>query len=110
MNSRHARVTSYRAAGWLLAITLAVPALTAASNQVAGSRAAPSSLSPWILKLAIHYLPPPSNRSQYDVVLAWRGKAWFLGGTDVGGQRKPQADLLLNVPPLAKPLPAVGEG
>ena len=106
MNSRDARVTSYRAAGWLLAITLAVPALTAASNQVIASRAAPSSLPPWNLKLAIHYLPPPSNRSQYDVVLAWRSQAWFLGGTDVGGHGKPKAELIKNGNPQATALPA----
>jgi hypothetical protein len=100
MNSRHGSASSYRAAGWLLAIAIAVPALTAASRPPA------SSLPPWTLKLAIHYLPPAANRSQYDVVLAWPGQAWFLGGTDVGGHGKPKAELIKNGNPQATPLPA----
>lgn len=100
MNSRHRICGSYRVAGWLAAIALAVPALTAAS------RAPAVGLPPWTLRLAIQYLPPATNRSQYDVVLAWPGQAWFLGGTDVGGNGKPKAERIRNGRPEAAMLPS----
>ena len=63
MDSRHGAVRAYRTAGWLLAAMVAIPAITAANQP------SPASFPPWTLKLAIHYLPPPTNRSQYGVVL-----------------------------------------
>ena len=100
MNSRHRISGSYRVAGWLAAIALAVPVLTAAS------RAPAVGLPPWTLRLAIQYLPPATNRSQYDVVLAWPGQAWFLGGTDVGGHGRPKAERIRNGRPEAATLPS----
>src|SRR5258706_460799 len=64
------------------------------------------SLPAWTLRLAFHYLPPATNHSQYDVVLAWPGQAWFLGGTDIGGHGKPKAERIKNGIPRAFLLPA----
>lgn len=72
----HLRST-YHLASWMLAVVFGVPA---ASPPV------------WALRLAIHYLPPATNRSQYDAVLAWPDQAWFLGGTDIFGRGKPEAE------------------
>jgi hypothetical protein len=100
VNSRHRTSGSYRVGGWLAAIALAVPVL------VAASRAPAVALPPWTLRLAIQYLPPATNHSQYDVVLAWPGQAWFLGGTDVGGHGKPTAEQIRNGKPEAATLPS----
>jgi hypothetical protein len=86
-------------AGWMLAVMVAVPAVTAADRPPAAS------FPPWLLKLAIHYLPPASNRSQYDVVLAWPGQAWLLGGTNVGGPGKPKAERIKDGVPQSTVLP-----
>jgi hypothetical protein len=72
----------------------------------AASRAPAVGLPPWTLRLAIQYLPPATNHSQYDVVLAWPGQAWFLGGTDVGGHGKPKAERIRNGRPEAATLPS----
>ncbi|HEX5189481.1 MAG TPA: hypothetical protein VFW16_08065 [Streptosporangiaceae bacterium] len=69
MNSRHRTRRGYRVVGWLATVALATPVLTAASRLPAAG------LPPWTLRLAIHYLPPATNRSQYGVVLAWPGQA-----------------------------------
>ena len=100
MNSLRAAVSSYRMAGWLLAVMVAVPAVTTAD------RPSVTNLPPWSLKLAIHYLPPATNRSQYDIVLAWPGQAWFLGGTNVAGPGKPKAERITNGVPESTGLPS----
>ncbi len=99
MNSRRGAGSRYLMVGRLLAVALAVPAVTAATHLPQ------TGLPPWTLKLAIHYLPPATNRSQYDVVLAWPGQAWFLGGTDVGGHGKPKAERITNGSPQSTALP-----
>jgi hypothetical protein len=77
-------------ASWMFAIMLAVPVASAPT---------------WKLQLAIHYLPPATNHSQYDVVLAWPGQVLFLGGSDIGGHGKPKAERLMNGIPQSLPLP-----
>lgn len=79
-----------RLASCIFAIMLAFPA---------------ASPPPWKLRLAIHYLPPATSHSQYDVVFAWPGQAWFLGGSNIGGHGKPKAERLRNGIPHALPLP-----
>jgi hypothetical protein len=91
VNSRHYLGSTSRLAGWMLAAVLTVPA---ASPPV------------WTLRLAIHYLPPATNHSQYDVVLAWPGQTWFLGGTDIGGHGMPEAERIKNGIPHSSLLPA----
>jgi hypothetical protein len=99
VDSRHGAVRAYRTAGWLLAAMVAIPAITAADQP------SQASFPPWSLKLAIHYLPPPTNRSQYGVVLAWGDQAWFLGGTNVTGPGKPKAERIRNGLPQSTVLP-----
>jgi len=77
-------------ASWIFAIMLAVPAATPPT---------------WTLRLAIHYLPPANSRSQYDVMFAWPGQVWFLGGSNIFGHGKPKAERLMNGIPQALPLP-----
>ena len=72
------------------------------STGVAGAGAGHAA---WRLKLAIHYLPPVTNHSQYDVVLAGTGQTWFLGGSDVGGHGKPEIERIKNGVPHSAPLP-----
>ena len=72
---------------------------------MAADRPSVTNLPPWSLKLAIHYLPPATNHSQYDVVLAWPGQAWFLGGTNVAGAGKPKAERIKNGVPESTDLP-----
>ncbi|HEX7993434.1 MAG TPA: hypothetical protein VF506_05890 [Streptosporangiaceae bacterium] len=100
MNSRRGSASRFRAAGWLLALTVAVPAITAADMPSAAT------FPPWSLKLVIHYLPPATNRSQYDVVLAWGDQSWFFGGTNVTGPGKPEAERIKNGVPQSTVLPS----
>src|SRR5260221_5405603 len=67
--SRRYLGSTSRLSSWMLAVALAVPA---------------ASPPAWTLRLAIHYLPPATNHSQYDVVLAWPGQASVLRGTHIG--------------------------
>jgi hypothetical protein len=79
---------------------------TAASAMLAVALMVPGASQPvWRLRLAIHYLPPATNHSQYDVVLAWPGQTWFLGGSDIGGHGTPKAERIRNGIPLSVPLP-----
>jgi len=73
-----------------------------------GAPAAPGAAAgtAWRLRLAIHYLPPATNRSQYDVVLVESGRTWFLGGSDVGGHGSPKAEQIRNGVPRSAPLPS----
>lgn len=97
------------------AIAVAAAAATAQSAVAAGpahAHALPAVRSAakaaWRLRLAIHYLPPADSRSQYDVVLpgaGMSGPAWFLGGSDVGGHGRPEAEEITGGVPRAVPLP-----
>jgi len=79
-----------RLASCLCAVTLVVPAATSPT---------------WTLRLAIHYLPPANSHSQYDVVFAWPGQVWFLGGSNIVGHGKPKVERLHNGKPQSLPLP-----
>jgi hypothetical protein len=101
-----------------LAIALATSAAGAAAGAVAAVGPATAAVSPgsagpgtpgaaaWRLRLAIHYLPPPTNHSQYDVVLAGSAQTWFLGGSDVGGHGKPEIERIKNGVPHSAQLPS----
>jgi hypothetical protein len=93
-----------RLAGWAMAVALAVPA-AAGGHAGAATQDPAATQRRWALRLAIHYLPPATNRSQYDVVLAWPGQTWLLGGTNVAGQGKPKAVRLRNGIPRSTALP-----
>lgn len=91
------RQTAFRAA----TLVLAVVAL-AAGTPAAAAAPVPS----WRLRLAIQYLPPATNRSQYDVVMTEPGEVWLLGGSDVGGHGHPVAERLVNGIPHAVAFPS----
>lgn len=59
----------------------------------------------WVLKLAVHYLPSGSNRSQYDAVLTTGRTAWFFGGSNVGRRGKPEVEKRAKGRWSASPLP-----
>jgi hypothetical protein len=97
------------------AVSAAAAAGGAADGATAGAAAfaaVPGTGSPaagtaaWTLKLAIHYLPPVTNHSQYDVVLAGSSQTWFLGGSDVGGHGKPEIERIRNGVPHSARLPS----
>ena len=122
MLSRRRAAGYRRVVRWGLALTLATSAAGAAgaggaaAAGVAGPWAAgppaaangsPAPGTPaWTLKLAIHYLPPATNHSQYDVVLAGASQSWFLGGSDVGGHGKPEIERIKNGVPHSALLPS----
>ncbi len=83
-------------------------AVVAAGGSAAAWAAGPGPAAPpaWRLKLAIHYLPPVTNRSQYDAVVAEPGQTWLFGGSDVGGHGKPEIERITNGVPHAAGLPA----
>lgn len=104
-----------------LAVTAAALALIAAGGSAASAAGAASAASAagaasqprqpaatrsWHLKLAIHYLPPAANRSQYGAVLAEPGQTWLFGGSNVGGRGKPEIERISNGVPHAASLPA----
>ena len=89
-------------AGLLLAPQGALTGMATAIGLATPPAAGPS----WQLKLAIHYLPPQTNRSQYLVALAEPGGTWLLGGSDLGGASLPEAELVRNGIPRSVPLPA----
>jgi len=60
----------------------------------------------WRLRLAIHYPPLTTNRSEYLVVLTGPRRTWFLGGSDVFGHGKPVAEVIANGVPRSAVLPA----
>ncbi len=107
MLSRRRAAGYRRVVSWGLAMTLAASATAEArsvSAATAGSVSA-ATAADWTLKLAIHYLPPATNRSQYDVVLAGSSQTWFLGGSDVGGHGKPEIERIKNGVPHSALLP-----
>src|SRR5215472_255716 len=59
----------------------------------------------WRLRLAIHYPPLMTNRSEYLVVLTGPHRTWFLGGSDVFGHGKPVAEVIANGVPRSALLP-----
>jgi hypothetical protein len=89
-----------------LAVALAT-ALTAVTVRAAASPRPAPAVQAWRLRLAIQYLPPATNRSQYVVVLAGSARTWFLGGSDVGAGGKPEAEEIVNGVPRPMPLPPV---
>lgn len=94
-----------RAGRRLAAAGAAVTALAAGGTAVAAAGTAVSARS-WQLKLAIHYLPPVTNRSQYDAVVAEPGRTWLFGGSDVFGHGKPEIERITNGVPHAVSLPS----
>jgi hypothetical protein len=62
----------------------------------------------WKLKIAIHYLPPASNRSEFDVALQVKGAAWFFGGSNEGGTglSRPKAERVMHGVPRSFPFPS----
>jgi hypothetical protein len=113
--SRGRRIAGCVAAGALVASAVSALAVWPSGGKaVAGSaakaagpakarrQAAPTA---WPLRLAIHYLPSQSNRSQYDAVVAVTGATWFLGGSNVGGTSAPEAERLRNGIPHSFPFP-----
>jgi hypothetical protein len=84
-----------------------VIALAAAAALAGGTVADAASPRPsWVLKLAIHYLPRASNRSQYDTVLTAGRTAWFFGGSNAGGSGKPEVETRTRGRWNASPLPS----
>lgn len=71
-----------RATAWGV---VALAAGLTAAHATAAPAAAPAPR--WQLKLATRYLPPATNRSQYDAVVVQGQVSWFFGGSDVGGTR-----------------------
>lgn len=71
-----------------------------------GTASAAKTKAHWTLRLAIQYLPPATNASEYDAVVIEAGKVWLLGGSDVGGHGKPEAEQVRNGVPSKVPLPA----
>jgi hypothetical protein len=59
----------------------------------------------WRLRLAIHYPPLMTNRSEYLVVLSGPDRTWFLGGSDVFGHGRPVAEVIANGVPRSADLP-----
>ena len=111
MLSRRRSAGHGRVVSWGLAITLAASAAAAGTAAAAGPAAAAGAPAAagtpaWKLRLAIQYLPPATNHSQYDVVLAGSAQTWFLGGSDVGGHGKPEAERIKNGVPRSMALPA----
>ncbi len=89
-----------------LAVAAAVAATGATAAAAAATGAGAGAAQVWHLKLAIHYLPPVTNRSQYDAVFAEPGQTWLFGGSDVGGHGKPEIERITNGVPHAARLPA----
>lgn len=85
---------------------IAAIARKAAAGGTAAGKVLAAPARVWQLKLAIQYLPPVTNHSQYDVVLAEPGQTWFLGGSDVGGRGKPEVEQIKNGVPHSAPLPS----
>ena len=90
--------------GLVAALAAAATGVTLGASSAAPGAAAGTAA--WRLRLAIHYLPPATNRSQYDVVLVESGRTWFLGGSDVGGHGDPKVEQIRNGVPRSAPLPS----
>ena len=50
----------------------------------------------WVLKLAVKYLPPASNHSQYTTVLVSGRTTWFFGGSNFRGRGVPEIERRMN--------------
>lgn len=73
-------------------------AATAIATALAGATLAMTA-SPhqrWVLKLAIQYLPPGTNHSQYVTVLVNGRTAWFFGGSNLNGRGVPEVQENVN--------------
>ena len=106
MLSRRRAAGYRRVPRWGLAIALATSAAGAAAATPAAAGTPAPGPAAWTLKLAIHYLPPATNHSQYDVVLAGTSQTWFLGGSDVGGHGTPEIERIRNGVPHSAQLPS----
>lgn len=60
----------------------------------------------WVLKLAVQYLPPSSNRSQFTTVLVTGRTVWFFGGSNFGKSGAPEAERRANGQWHSSKLPA----
>jgi hypothetical protein len=62
----------------------------------------------WTLKIAIHYLPPSTNRSEFDVALQVKSAVWFFGGSNEGGTgiSYPKAERVMHGVPRSFKLPS----
>lgn len=60
----------------------------------------------WKLKLAVQYLPPGSNHSQYTTVLVDGRTVWFFGGSNFDGRGVPEVEQRTNGRWHASTLPA----
>ena len=96
---------SGQARGWVAACCAAA-GLAAVVTTAALAAATTNASSAWTLKLATRYFPPASNHSQYDIVLLVRGRAWFLGGSNVAGAGVPEAEYRTDGRWFSAPLPA----
>ena len=101
---RAGRRSALAAGCFMLAASCCVVAAggAAAATVVRPPTAAPS----WSLRLAIQYLPPGTNHSQYDAVLVEPGATWFFGGSNIGGRGKPETEQLRGERPVPVPLPS----
>lgn len=116
MIRRHRNASTRLAIRWLAPVLVSVlagalaaavlPAGAATGSLPAGSLPAGSAGSSWTLRLAIQYLPPATNHSQYIVTVVEPGEVWFLGGSDVGGHGHPVAERMINGIPHAVSLPS----
>ena len=50
----------------------------------------------WVLKLAVQYLPPGTNHSQYTTVLVSGRTVWFFGGSNFAGRGVPEVEQRTN--------------
>jgi len=98
-------VAAATAAATALTLSAATVMSAAAAARPPAARGAQSSDPAWRLRLAIQYLPPATNRSEYDVVLTGSSRTWFLGGSDIFGHGKPEAERFTNGVPHSAKLP-----
>lgn len=60
----------------------------------------------WVLKLAVQYLPPATNHSQYTTVLVSGRTVWFFGGSNFTGRGVPEVEQRTNGKWHSSALPA----
>ncbi len=91
----------------VLAAACSVLAAAGTAGATAATVVRPTVAAPsWSLQLAIQYLPPGTNHSQYDAVLVEPGATWFFGGSNIGGRGRPETEQLRGGRPVPVPLPS----